>query len=205
MLRRPASLTCGTAMPRPRPVEPRRSRCSSVLKISRESSPVRSAAIVASSCRTCFLLVTLSGAMMPSGASRSQRSIVKSCSNLLRSAGCRVPHRLHDTAGDSHNSTFTLVPPHVPSAPLSSCYPLAKCAAPLRTQKDGTRKVGCTGNLQPIDQLFARLKHGFCELFMTRQWPRRMLIVEKCPSTARSAQGYPQAVRCKKGAMTPNY
>ena len=36
-----------------------------------------------------FLLVTLSGVMMPSGASRSQRSIVKSCSNLLRSAaGC---------------------------------------------------------------------------------------------------------------------
>ena len=62
----------------PQPVEPRRSRCSSVLKISRASRLVRSAAIVASSCNACFLLVACSEAMMPSGARRSHRSIAKS-------------------------------------------------------------------------------------------------------------------------------
>ena len=63
------------AMPRPTPVEPSRSRCNSVSKMVRAATPVRTAALWATSCRACFLLFALRDGYTASGAMRSARSM----------------------------------------------------------------------------------------------------------------------------------
>src|SRR5258708_150101 len=63
----PGILPCGMAMPIPTPVVPRRSRSLNTSKMRRSGWPVTAAALRASSCRACFLPVTLKFATTRSG------------------------------------------------------------------------------------------------------------------------------------------
>src|SRR5262245_10138549 len=63
------------AMPLPTPVEPSFSRCCNVSSTVRSLWPESSAALVASSCRICFLLLTFSAGMIALGATRSVSSM----------------------------------------------------------------------------------------------------------------------------------
>src|SRR5215472_6462714 len=63
------------AMPLPTPVEPSFSRCCRISRIVRSLWPQSSAALAASSCRICFLLLTFSAGMMALGATRSVSSM----------------------------------------------------------------------------------------------------------------------------------
>ena len=58
-------------MPLPIAVEPSFSRCIRISKIARSFWPLSAAARAASSCSTCFLLLTLSAGMIAFGATRS--------------------------------------------------------------------------------------------------------------------------------------
>ena len=58
-------------MPLPTAVEPSFSRCMRISKIARSLCPVSNAARAASSCSTCFLLLTLSAGRIAFGATKS--------------------------------------------------------------------------------------------------------------------------------------
>src|SRR5258708_4895509 len=92
----PGILPCGMAMPIPTPVVPRRSRSLNTSKMRRSGWPVTAAALRASSCRACFLPVTLKFATTLAGVIVSAISIGKSrTSGPKQKESLSVPLRFH--------------------------------------------------------------------------------------------------------------
>src|SRR6185312_15023296 len=93
---------------------------------------------------------------------------------------------------DSNNSTYTLVPPHVPSCAHSCAIPLSARSGPVENQKDGTPKVDCTGFLQWVSHQ-RRAKSRVHRPFSARNYPAFCHNLKK----VLPLQGSPRTLRCK--------